>query len=335
MPNCRCIYCLKDKDKPKRVEHVIPQSFGVFKNNFVLTDAVCDDCNQFFGDALEISLARDTIEGVQRYDLQIKKPDEFKSLGKRSRLIIKVAEGFFQGSYAYRYYSEQEKRILLKPLPQVGFFKTDGSGYEYFLLKDIPSFKSLPAGSHNIGDSKGIIILGCDPAIADDILNKQGYSFSSGGEFDCPDKESSSWLSDIEGTIDQTIMRAVAKIALNYLAYWTGPEFVLHDSFNAIREFILSGKRDGDLLVRAVDKAILEDEINCSRRRVGHIVTVDWAGDKVSILAQVSLLNRITYQVILARYYSGEKIHIAKGNFFDVHNHVILDLGSKSAAAEL
>ena len=96
--NYRCIYCLKDKDKPRRVEHVIPQSFGVFKNNFVLTDAVCDDCNQFFGDALEISLARDTIEGIQRYDLQVKKPNEFKSLGKRSKLIIRVAEGFFQGS---------------------------------------------------------------------------------------------------------------------------------------------------------------------------------------------------------------------------------------------
>ena len=327
--NHRCIYCLKDKDKPKRVEHVIPQSFGVFKNNFVLTSAVCDYCNQFFGDALEISLARDTIEGMQRYDFQIKKPGEFKSLGKRSRLIIKVAEGFFRGSYAYRYYSEQEKRILLKPLPQVGFLKANGSGYEYFLLKDIPPVKSLPVGSYNLGDPKGIVILGCGSSIADNVLSKQGYTFRSGGEFDCPDKEATSWLSDVEGTIDQTIMRAVAKIALNYLTYWNGPEFVLHESFNAIREFILTGKRDGDLLVRAIDKAILADEINSSRRRLGHIITVNWAGDKISILAQVSLLNRITYQIILARSYPGEKINIAKGNFFDVHNHVILELGAE------
>ena len=330
----RCIYCLKNKDRPRRVEHIIPQSFGVFKGNFVLTDDVCDDCNQFFGNALEIFLARDTIEGMHRCDFNVKKPGEFKSLGKRSKLIVKVAEGFFQGAYAYRYYSEKEKRILLKPLPQVGFFKTDGSGYEFFLLKDILPVKSLPSGHYNLADSKGIIILGCDPKTADSILTKQGYSFHAGGEFDCPDKEATSWLSDVEGTIDQTIMRAVAKIAFNYLTYWMGKDFVLHDSFNNIREFILTGKRDGDLLIRAVDKAILGDEIGLSKRRLGHIVTVDWAGDKVSILAQVSLFNWITYQIILARDYPEEKINITKGNFFDVHNHVILDLGSDSSGVK-
>ncbi len=327
----RCIYCLDDKDSPKRVEHVIPQSFGVFKNNLVLLDIVCEDCNQFFGDALEISLARDTIEGMQRYNFQVKKADEFKSLGKKSRLIIKIAEGFFRGSYAYRYYSEQEKRILLKPLPQVGFLKTDDSGYEYFLLDGIPPVKSLPIGRYNLGHSKGIIILGSNPTSVDDILKKGGYSFRAGGEFDCPDKEKSTWLSNVEGTIDQTIMRAVAKIGLNYLAYWLGSEFVLQESFNPIREFILTGKRNGDLLVRAVDKSILADEMSSSRRRLGHIVTVNWAGDKASILAQVSFFNWITYQIILALNYPGEKINIARGSFFDVHNHIIHEIGSMSA----
>lgn len=331
----RCIYCLEDKDSPKRVEHVIPQSFGVFKNNFVLTNVVCDDCNQFFGDELEISLARDTLEGMRRYDFQVKKPAEFKSLGKRSRLIFKIAEGFFREAYAYIDYSAQEKKISLKPLAQVGFLKTDNSDYEYFLLNNIPLAKSLPVGSHNLGDSKGIIILGCDSAVADDILKKQGYNFRIGGEFDCPNKESSSWLCNVKGTVDQVIMRAAAKIAFNYLTYWMGPKFVLHESFNPMREFILTGKREGDLLVRAVDKAILADEIKSDKRRLGHIVTVAWASDKTSILAQVSLFNWIVYQIILVRNYPGEKNKIAKGNFFDVHNHVILGLGSKSAGAKL
>ena len=65
----KCIYCLEDKPETsyKKVEHVIPQSFGVFKNNFTLNKVVCDDCNNYFGDNLEIDLARDTYEGHSRF----------------------------------------------------------------------------------------------------------------------------------------------------------------------------------------------------------------------------------------------------------------------------
>lgn len=47
----KCVYCLQDKSPTAftKAEHVIPQSFDVFKNNLTLIDLVCDDCNQLFG----------------------------------------------------------------------------------------------------------------------------------------------------------------------------------------------------------------------------------------------------------------------------------------------
>ena len=56
---------------------------------------VCNDCNQCFWDNLEIALARDTFEGMSRFEFSVKKPEEFKSLGIRSRMVITVAVASF------------------------------------------------------------------------------------------------------------------------------------------------------------------------------------------------------------------------------------------------
>ena len=46
-----CIYCTQSQCKYTR-EHVIPEAFGVFKNNFVLHDLVCEKCNSYFGETI-------------------------------------------------------------------------------------------------------------------------------------------------------------------------------------------------------------------------------------------------------------------------------------------
>ena len=96
------------------------QSFGLFSNNFTLDQEVCDDCNKYFGDNLEIDLARDTYEGLSRFDYGLKKTSEYKSLGNRSRLVIKVAEGQFKGALVYLEYSEDTVRSLVRPSNRFG-----------------------------------------------------------------------------------------------------------------------------------------------------------------------------------------------------------------------
>jgi len=331
-----CIYCLEDKGEGQftKAEHVIPQSFGRFTKNFVLnrTDnkSVCNECNQYFGDNLEIDLARDTFEGIARYEQDIKKASEFKSLGKRSRLIIKIAEGMFKGAYAYRDYSPEQNKVIIKPLSQVGFLKRESVAYEYYYLDKIPDKDKVIEIKYNLDDPRGIIILGCSPKDADKILKSKGYTFKIKGVQDPPTTENNDWLCKVEGIIDQQILRAIAKIGFNYICFWEGNEFVLQASFDPIRKYIRFGVKSGYPLVRIIDRAILEDEIDSEKRRLGHIVTVNWANDKISIISQVSLLNWNTYGISLAKDFAGEKLYITRGHFFNVASGDILDLGVMS-----
>ena len=121
-----------------KVEHVIPQSFGLFKNNFTLIKMVCDDCNQYFGDNLEIDLARDTYEGFSRFEFNIKKAEDFKNAGKKSRIIIRIAAGPMKGTYVYREYSPDKNDIVFKHIPQVGFRKRLHQNMNIFCLTKSP-----------------------------------------------------------------------------------------------------------------------------------------------------------------------------------------------------
>jgi len=50
-----CIYCAS-RTPPTKREHVMSQALGKFEQNWTL-DCVCDDCNKYFADNLELALA--------------------------------------------------------------------------------------------------------------------------------------------------------------------------------------------------------------------------------------------------------------------------------------
>src|SRR6266496_453632 len=95
-----CIYCVESKPATAftKAEHVLPQSFGRFKGNLTLRGVVCDDCNHFFGSTIELYLARDTPDGLNRYLIGGKDPEEFKSLGKNSSLVTRADSGPLKGA---------------------------------------------------------------------------------------------------------------------------------------------------------------------------------------------------------------------------------------------
>ena len=323
----KCIYCLDDKDENNftKVEHVIPQSFGLFENNFTLKKCVCDECNQFFGDNLEMIVARDSFEGLFRHESGIKRASDFVSLGKRSQLIIRVEEGPMKGAYGYRVFSPEHNRILLSPLPQVGFRNRLGE-FDFFLLDSLPSQEELVELDYNLKSPESILILGCDFGTAKEELDKNRITFEVGGEesfgysdFNCL----------IERTLDDIILRTASKIAFNYLAFWEGPEFVLNKSFDNIRSYIRIGMQVDYPLAIPSEIPILGDEPIHGRRRLGHIVTVGWATDGVSILGNVSLLNMFSYHISLVRGYTGVQRNITRGHFFDPAGHKILLLVNK------
>ncbi len=328
----KCVYCVEDKPLSSftKVEHVMPQSFGLFKDNLTLIKIVCDDCNQYFGDNLEIIMARDTFEGASRFEFGLRSPKEFKGLGKRSRITIKIAAGECKGAYAYREYSKEQDKIVIKPAPQIGFLKNEPAEYEYFLLDQIPHKSYLDDNGFDIKHLKSIRAFGIDVDTVRQTLSEKGIKFEDQGEAGPSENPKEDWLCKVDGVIDSTIFRTVAKIVFNYLAYWEGRNFLLHQSFDPLRSFIRYGKQAEYPLVRVDDNPIFGDETAKGRRRLGHIVTVDWAEDKISIFSQFSLFNGASYKISLARNFSGKKRNIRRGHFFNVNSQEILDLEPRS-----
>ncbi|MEN6320914.1 MAG: HNH endonuclease [Syntrophaceae bacterium] len=326
------VYCVEDKPLSSftKIEHVIPQSFGLFANNFTLVNIVCDVCNQYFGDNLEIVMARDTFEGASRFEFELKSPKEFKSLGKRSRVTIKIAEGECKGAYAYREYSKEQDKIIVKPVPKIGFLKNEPSEYEYYLLDQIPSKSYLDENGFDLKPTTAIRALGIDVGTARQVLSEKGIKFAYQGEAGPSENPKEDWLCEVDALIDSTIFRTVAKIAFNYLAYWEGRDFLLNSAFDQSRGFIRYGKKADYPLVMVDDNPILRDEPIEGRRRLGHIITVNWASDKISIVSQISLFNWASYRISLARNLSGEQRSIRHGHFFNVNSHEILDLEVRS-----
>lgn len=322
----KCIYCLEDKSSDffKKTEHVLPQSFGKFQNNHTLNSIVCDSCNQYFGDNLERPLARETMEGMERFDHKIKKTRDFKPSGKKGRLNFKVAEGLFKGAFAYREYSPIEGNIVLKPAPQVGFKKVDGTGYEYFLLGNIPEKEYLKK-NYDLNECKSIVVLGCEFEVAQKCLAEKDILFHKNGEA-YSNEPNSTLECEITGTIDQIIFRAIAKIAFNYFVYWAGPEIVFDSSFDPIRKFVRYGEKAAFPCVVIIEKAILGDEPLEGKRRLGHLITFDWSKEKLSLVSQVSLFNWTTYSVLIAKDYKDKTFNLRKGSFFDLANYEIFEL---------
>jgi hypothetical protein len=325
----RCIYCPEDKEAPffQKAEHVLPQSFGKFEQNFTLRDMVCDDCNQYFGDNLENVLARDTFEGISRVYLGVKDPEEFKTFGKNSRLIIKIDEGESRGAYAFREYSPEQGKVMLKPVPQIGFLI--GDQYHFFLLNDIPSPQELSQKGFDSGRPNPIKVVQEHVELAQVALKAKGFNFKfSETDHSVPSREAELFCK-LDITVDSLVFRAVAKIAFNYLAYWEKENYVLQKDFNVIRRFVRYGERAGYSLAMIKDEAILKDEQGADKRRSGHIITVNFTPDKKSVVAQVSLFNLVTYCVSLARDYTGETREIKRGHFFCPFNKLILALGDR------
>lgn len=322
----KCIYCLEDKPENyfTKAEHIIPQAFGLFEGNFTLHKEVCDNCNQYFGDNLEIDLSRDSIEGIYRFKLGVKPPKNFKSLGKRSRFRFVVMEGPLKGAFTYLEYSEELNTVSIKPLPQVGFFNINTNEYKYFLLNEIPSKNDLDEQGLNYGEP--VRVFGIDINGAREALSELKTPLEFAKDLNLGDGDSGEWLVEIDGSIDQKICRAIAKISFNYMAFLHGAEFVLQKDFDPVRYYIRRGEQARKAYVRIHKENILIDE-NKGNPRLFHLVTLNWAADDKAIVSQVSLFNTFfSYTVQLSKHYRGERYNIRKGHCFNLGDKKIYEL---------
>jgi hypothetical protein len=131
-----CLYCLESKDASAfNREHVVPETFGKFNSNFVLQETLCESCNSYFGGTLDLKLARQTIEGLDRYDAKVRKPETNTKLGGTPTLTARVKDGSFaDGAEVYWARSHDGSRLVLQFFPQLGVM--DGMRTTWFRSED-------------------------------------------------------------------------------------------------------------------------------------------------------------------------------------------------------
>lgn len=318
MAQATCVYCRRTLPVAafSRPDHVIPRAFGTFERNFTLIGCVCDECNQYFGDELEVELARDTFEGISRVRFKVKKASEFRGTKKAGRTTIRVAEGPFKGAFVYLEYSPETDETIVMPVPQVGVYAVGAADPEFVALEGL--LADPATAREKLGPAEKLLFLGCASADVTAQLASKGINVELGATAPPPEGPAEGLLCEVVSQVDTTVQRAVAKIAFNYLTHSRGAEFVLNPACDYIARFVRFGESAPFPLVRVIERPILADEPVEGERRLGHLITTGIAPDGVSIVGQVSLFNWATYAVALAPKFGQLPDDIRSGSFFNI-----------------
>ena len=329
MGNMVCIYCLQDKppDGFKKREHVLPQCFGTFTpSNLILNEVVCDECNQYFGDHVELFLGRDTIEGIERYKHGIKPGKQ----PKHKRLKFKIAEGELTGIIITPKYSGGGEIIDIEPVMQAGIYNITTNRFDYYEPGDIPTAETLKKSVQDLKNLRFDFITKDDAELQKllTILEEKGYKKVKLEAFrEWPEhvKKRNETLVAGEIRLDRVIYRGLCKIAFNYLAFVQGKAFVLSDDFNGIRDFIRNDCGDSHDFFFVNQPPILENDRRLGIRETrGHLVVLEWNG--MSLQVKLSLFNLNTYLIRLCNRYGGLWVPIKSGHHFDIESRTVTPL---------
>jgi hypothetical protein len=324
----QCIYCSTEfPSESFNRDHVLPRAFGAFDNNFTL-DCVCTACNNYFSKHLELRLARDTVEGLERFDHGVREPKDYKSLGRGGRMRILVDEGPFAGALAEFGPSEDGDGLGIPPIPQIGLRRTGEKAFVCYRPEDFPhrcEWSDIPKGTEI-----DLFFWGLPHEEVNRVLAEKGFAADvSQFQAMAGPEPGDRTRCDVVFQVDLTIRRAVAKVGFNYLAFRYGAALCRSHRFDAIRSFIRHGQGDGPDLVKLDQESILWDERGRDKRRLGHLITVESDFESGTIVAQVALFNNNRYRILLAVERFDVDPNICTGSFFNIESKQILPLAGR------
>jgi len=331
MPSNKCMYCSPDSPAEARIteEHVLSKAFGEFqdkhtRSKFTLKDGVCHCCNQFFGNNLEVIFARTgSLESVLRLAYKIVSPDKkAKYLRKDWVRSSLKATGKLDG-LVLEFQSENDE-LIVSIVPQVGFPRRDRAGWIYIteselanLSKPLPEEIDITKLNILIFNSEEVKLrlnqllarrnIKVQEQISEDLLPLQ-----KGQEIDVA----------VESKINSIVFRCIAKYAFNYLAKIAGIDFVVKTDFNPIRAYIRYGVEPNYQIVTISNRPILANDTLLRQKTSGHLIVIDFPPNGRDIVGQVSLFNSITYNVVLAKNFSGLWRPIRSGHHFNIQQMV-------------
>ena len=293
-------------------EHVIPESFGGFRDNLTLHEVVCDGCNQFFGKDIELYLARDTPDGLNRFLMGGKDHKEFKSLGKGSSLVRRVKSGFLKGAYVTHRAGDGPRELV--PLPQIGFGTSKAGPFKWFTVDHLPTREELEAFR-----GEGLVhVQFCeidDPAPVLAELGARGVQVS--GEIERVAGPRSEEEFQIHAQLGMKFGRAITKITLNYVAHQYGAATALMAQFNKARRFVRYGA--------GVDEQRMWEVVTTGgvdTGPVGHRISIEWDRRGSSVAGEITFHRWARYRVALG---SGFLVLPPRGSchFFDLTNMTV------------
>lgn len=323
-----CVYCQRT-DPPCGFtrDHVIPEALGKFQGDVItLTQEVCGDCNQAFGDELELFLNRDSAEAMFRFRHGLKDPADVRKMFPR-RVRVRLPRDGSKWGGAYLDFippppGEMEPYVELAP--QLACERRNGGGWEYFSEEDLRK---------RADHVKQVIARDCTPVrvlwaeTPDDkqrlltLLAENGVEFKGQKEIveALPPFASGRVNAELEFTFDAALARAVAKIGFNYFAKTYGAELALRPEFDPVRRFVRYGEGRPPDFVQFGAAPVLRD----SRGRVqpprGHLLTVGWDPDSATeVIARVCPFQHITYLVRLCANFRGVWRPIESAHLYDL-----------------
>jgi len=304
-----CIYCknTRESDFAGR-EHVLPQSFGKFGSDTPTLHCVCDLCNAYFSKELDQLFARETIEGVTRYRKGILSRESRPQEAMQFSLEENEENGEFGGALIKGV--DGKTGQLLGPISQVQVFNIKNKKYEKFPKEKIKDIK-LTDDEHGKPGERKLKIFAPSEEEHDAVLEelkKAGISYKEGKRFQ-PEfvkkievGENVKLPVTVEGRIDKVRKRALAKILLNFAAFYLGKDEVLKKEWDKIREFV---RFDGDTIKgRVSTEPFWNGQETENIRFASDSYNLRLENQNANVVGVIQLFNLFTYEFILVENYS-------------------------------
>lgn len=309
-------------------EHIIPQSFGVFKPDLTIR-CVCKECNHHFGSKLEWPMLTKSIEGARR--LQFGHKGQIGFIGTKG-IAPTVGEGDDWKGAAVVMRTDKNGVESTEVLPQVGARRTPTDPWEWVLEKDL----SVEFAARYPKCSEFRIVGGKTIADNERLVAKLKVvcpTFVYGGVMNPPFSGDGKVLLNVEYTVDRVVARCLCKIAFNYVALTCGDAFLLSPEFDDLREFIRNDVGDATGRVFVKQKAIIAQEIITGERGTdGHVLTVEGRHNDRTLMVQLALFNSIPYEIPMTKQYLGHPY--VKGHHFNTETREVSELEAKFAGKD-
>lgn len=320
-----CIYCLRvDPPCGFNTEHVVPQALGRFQNNLTLNEEVCTECNQFFGDTLDRFLTRDSAEALLRFRYGLKDPAEVDAMFRERVGVTLPSDGSKWGGVhlAFAPPPPGSSEPYLDLVPQVGFELKDKTGWLYYTLTDLSERQNVAEEIDRLCGPRRVILFDSDDSKEKllGVLSRLAIPFKKESEFTGFEPfEEGNVDAELTFRFDESLGRAICKIAVNYLTYMAGPELVLHNDLNPIREFVRHGG-DPSQFITFLDAPQVRDAEGEAKEAPGHLLALSWDDTRRKILCKVCPFSHKTYLVRLCDEFEGIWREIVSAHFYDLQS---------------